>query len=148
MKSFKVFFKLFWYLSVIAMLLFYVFFEGYRVFDFVFGNYSVQKMNVSNYSYNTTVKRESITIVGYISEGRVYFSRFDDDINKLYNLYPPIFFDEKKIHEIEVLKFKHSPIVMLIDDNEFSKWKRNLLLSFLYIVSSIIVILILKKNRK
>ncbi len=146
MESFKICGKLFWYLSMTVIFLFYTFFEGYRIYDYIMGNYEIQTMKAENFGYDSSAKRKSITVYGHIGEEKVYFSRFDKEIRKLYKLYPQFFnADEKITYEIKVLKFEHSNKVMLVDDNEFSRWKKHLLLSSLYITLSIIIILIFKK---
>ena len=147
MESFKIFGKLFWYLSVVVIFLFYTFFEGFRIYDYIMGNYEIQVMKAENFGYDSSAKRKSMTIYGYIGEERVYFYRFDADIKNLYNILDSQFFteDNKKTYEIKVLKFKHSHKVMTVDDDEFPKWERGLLLAFSYITLSIIIILILKR---
>ena len=116
-------------------------------------NYSIQEMKISNFYYNrrTSLRgggNQSITVIGYIGKERVYFSRFDKEIGKLHNLYPQVFLDNEKDYEIKILKFEHSPKVMLVDDDEFQRWKRNLLLSFSYIILSIIIMLLINHKKK
>ena len=152
MKSLKIFFKLWWYLSVIVVFLFFIVLETYRIYDYTTGNYSIQKMKITEYKLHSDRNGKSIMVIGYIDDDEVYFSRFKDEVNKLYKLYPQIFprffSDDKKTYEIKVLKFEHSSRVMLIDDEEFPKWKKRSLLSSLYIILSIIIMIVLKKNRK
>ena len=154
MKSFKIFFKLVWYLSVVVVFLFFIVIEIHRIYDYVMNNYSIQKMKIADYYYNYGISGKgggtgtSIIVIGYISEERVYFSRFNEGIDKLYSLYPQFFSNDKKTYKIKVLKFEHSHRVMLADDDEFSKWKRNLLLSFSYIILSIIIALYIKNKKK
>ena len=131
MKSFKFFFKLCWYYSVIVLFLFYSFFEGNRIFDYVFGNYSVQTMIVSDYDYTPSRRVTWLDIYGYIDGKKVYVSKDANEIYALRELYPEVFSDEKKINKIKVLKFEHSRRVMLTDDNEFSKWKKTWSLIFI-----------------
>ena len=148
MESFKIFGKWCWYLSIVVIFLFFIALEAYRIYDYTTGNYSIQKMRLTEFRHSSGSRKRggrSIMVIGYIGKEKVYFSRFNDDIKKLYKLYPQIFSTNKKNYEIKVLKFEHSPRVLLIDDNEFSKWKKHLLLAFSYITLSIIVILILKK---
>jgi hypothetical protein len=135
--------KIIWYLSILLIFLFNVFFDGYRIFDYCLGNYSMEKMKITNSSSNSSPKRRSLTIEGNINGENVYFSRFDDDINELYNFYPVLSSKDKKNSIINVIKFKNSENVMLFDGNEFEQWKRNLLLYSLYIFFSVIIILML-----
>ena len=132
------FLKIVWYLSVLVVFFFNLFFNGWRIFDYVQGNYAVKKMNVENYSYNSTSRRKSITIEGYIDNEKVYFSEFDKNIDKLYQLYPTIF-SENENTTIEVLKFKNYQNLLL--PSEFKDWKTELLLSVLYIVVSLLIYL-------
>ena len=134
----KKFLKIVWCLSVFIVFFFNLFFNGWRIFDYVQGNYAVEKMNVENYSYNSTSRRKSITIEGYIDNEKVYFSEFDKNIDKLYQLYPTIF-SENENTTIEVLKFKNSHNLLL--PSEFKDWKTELLLSVLYIVVSLLIYL-------
>ena len=134
----KKFLKIVWCLSVFIVFFFNLFFNGWRIFDYVQGNYAVEKMNVENYSYNSTSRRKSITIEGYIDNEKVYFSEFDKNIDKLYQLYPTIF-SENENTTIEVLKFKNYQNLLL--PSEFKDWKTELLLSVLYIVVSLLIYL-------
>jgi hypothetical protein len=135
--------KIIWYLSILLIFLFNVFFEGYRIFDYCLGNYSIEKMTITSSSSNSTSKRKSVTFQGTINEEDVYFSRFDDDINELYNLYPFLSSKKKNNLIINVIKFKNSDNVMLFDDNEFGEWKKTMLFFSLYIFFSIIIIFML-----
>lgn len=126
---------------MILVFLFNVFFDGYRIFDYAFRNYSVQKMTITNSSRNSSAKRKSLTIEGNVGDRKVYFSRFDDNINELFNLYP---FLPSKIGNapmINIIKFKHSNKVILLDDDEFVQWKKHLLISSLYVFFSIMFFL-------
>ena len=138
----KVFINICWYLSIIIIIVFNISFEGYRIFDYIFKDYTTKEMVIKDYSYDSTARRKSITIEGVVDKERVYFSKFDEDVDKLFNLYPVIFSNNKKTFVIKVLKFKHSHKVILVDDNELIKWERNMLISGLYILISIVIIFI------
>lgn len=160
------FIKIVWILSVFVILIFYVVFESFRIYDFFTGNYTIETMQVSDYNYSSNSRRKSITIIGHIKNQRVYFSRFDNEIEELYNLYPGIASDklsseDKKIissvfpdsnlessKTIKVLKFKHSQIVMLTKDNEFQSWKTNLYFFTFYCIMSIILFIIIRKLKR
>ncbi|OMQ09280.1 hypothetical protein [[Flexibacter] sp. ATCC 35103] len=136
--------KIIWILSVVVIFLFNLFFDGYRIFDYALGNYSVRKMTIINSSYNVTSKRKSLTIDGSVNEGKVYFSRFDEDINELYNFYPSLSSKIKNTPIINVLKFKHSNNVILLDDDEFIQWKKHLLIYCSYMFFSVIFFILFK----
>jgi hypothetical protein len=133
--------KILWCVSVLVVFLFFMSFEGYRIFDYVSGDYTVQKMTITDSSYESTPKRKSVMINGNINGEKVYFSRFDEHISELYNLYPFLSSNNKNTSVIEVLKFKHSHKVMLLNDDEFTQWKKHLLMSSLYVGFSIMFFL-------
>jgi hypothetical protein len=136
--------KIIWLASVFVILFFNIAFDGFRTFDYLFDNYSKKEMTVTKYSFDSSSRRKSITIEGVVDKNKVYFSRFDKDIDSLYNLYPAIFSKEKKETIIKVLKFQHSNIVMLLDD-EFNHWKTRLFFSGIYCLISIIIFIYIKK---
>lgn len=159
------FLKIVWILSVFVIVVFNIAFDGYRILDFITGNHTVKTMKISDNSYETTSRRKSITIFGHVGSEKVYFSRFDDEIGKLYALYPEITSNELSANEdnkiisfalldvnldnskhIEVIKFKHSQIVMLTKDNEFQRWKNSLYLFAIYSMVSIIILIFMKKS--
>jgi hypothetical protein len=158
------FIKVIWVLSVAIILIFHIAFEGFRIFDFFTENYSVKTMKILSSNYSSSSKRKSITINGFIDKERVYFSRFDNEIGELFSLYPGIAMENNEIEElssvfpdtfknsyndsknIEVLKFKNSHIVMLTKDNEFQRWKIRLYLFSLYSLTSIILLILIKKK--
>lgn len=134
------FFKIVWVLSVLIIFTISILFDGFRIFDYIFNNFSKKEMTITNYSYDSSSRIRSITIEGVIDKKKVYFSRFDENIDKLNSLYPKILLKNKERFVINVLKFKHSNIVMLIDDDELLKWKREKILSCIYIFSSLLII--------
>lgn len=158
------FIKIVWILSVFIIIVFNLAFEGFRIYDFITENYNVKTMKVSNYNYSSSSKRKSITINGYIGKEDVYFTRFDDEIEELFSMYPGITIENKQINElnsvyndtfknsktnsknIEVLKFKHSDIVMLIKDDEFKRWKTRLYMFSSYSIISIVILILIKKK--
>ncbi len=134
------FFKIVWVLSVLIIFTISILFDGFRIFDYIFNNFSKKEMTITNYSYDSSSRIRSITIEGVIDKKKVYFSRFDENIDKLNSLYPKILLKNEERFVINVLKFKHSNIVMLIDDDELLKWKREKILSSIYIFSSLLII--------
>lgn len=138
----KVFIKIWWYLSIIVIFVIPILLDGFRILDYLADNYTTKEMVVKYYSYDSSAERKSITIEGVVDKERVYFSRFNEDIENLYSLYPLIFSENKKDFIINVLKFKHSHIVMLIDDNELIKWEKEKLWCGIYIFFSIVIIFI------
>ncbi len=144
------FLKIFWYLSILVISIFFISFEGYRIFDYIQGDYTRKKMNVKSYSYYSDSARSSIIVEGYIDNEEVYFYEYDDDMKKLHQNYPIIFSTPHK-HNIliDVFKFKHSKKVLLI--TELYKWEKKILLFSLYIFISLLIIsinLLIKKNEK
>lgn len=140
------FIKVFWLGSVVVIMLFNIVFEGNRIVDFVLGNYSIKTMKVSKTFFNSSPRRKSITVVGHIDMKEVNFSRFDDEIDDLYSLYPNISDNNlNKTINIEVLKFNSSDKVMVISGNEFDSWKMYLYYSFLYCIISSLILFYLKK---
>lgn len=137
--------KIIWWVSVFVIIFFNIAFDGYRIFDYLLNNYSKKEMVITDHSYNSSSRRRSITVFGTVDKRKVYFSRFDEDIDNLNNAYPEIFSEENKHFVMSVLKFKHSNIVMLIDDNELSRWKARLFFSGIYSLISILILLFLKK---
>jgi hypothetical protein len=129
-----------WVLSVLIIFTISILFDGFRIFDYIFNNFSKKEMTITNYSYDSSSRIRSITIEGVIDKKKVYFSRFDENIDKLNSLYPKILLKNEERFVINVLKFKHSNIVMLIDDDELLKWKREKILSSIYIFSSLLII--------
>lgn len=158
------FIKIIWIVSVFIIIIFHITFEGYKIFDFLSKNYSIKTMEVTDYYYDTYSRRKSITINGFVDKERVYFTRFDDEIGELFSLYPGIATENKEIEKlssvfpntfknsyndfknIEVLKFKNTQIVMLTKDNEFQSWKRRLFLFSIYCLTSIIILILIKKK--
>jgi len=161
MSPFVFFFKWVWFLSVIVLFLFYIVFDVFRIYDYVMGNYDTQVMIAENYEYGRHEGTSSVTVSGHIGEEKVYFTKYDDEIRTLHELYPQLHklykgityeddetdADDDEItdaanettYEINVVKFKHSRQVLLADDNSFPGWKTELLLISLYIILSVII---------
>ncbi len=151
MESFKIFGKLCWYLSVVVIFLFFLGLESFRIYDYVTGQYTVQKMKMTEIKHTSHKGgRGNVRIIGYIGNERVYFSRYKlQDRYDLYRLYPQFFYaEEQEPYEVEVLKFEHSPRVMLVDDNELSRWKKWMSIYIAYVALSVAIILIGRRNRK
>lgn len=127
------------------MLTFDFILDGKRFLDFVSNNYYNSSMKVSKYSYYNSGRAASITIEGNINLEKVYFSKFDDNIDDLTSFYPNIqdTMLNKKIN-IKILKFKNSKNVMTLYDDEFTSWKNRLYLDLMYYIFSIIIFIILK----
>jgi archaellum component FlaC len=118
--GFVLFFKITTFLIPIIIILFHIFFEYDIIKDYLKNDFSVKEMVVKNKEYNSSSKRKSITFFGILEKKDVYFTKFDDEIDKIYNAYPDI---ENKVTKIDVIKFRNSKIVMTTINNELEKWK-------------------------
>ncbi|TDP01677.1 hypothetical protein EV145_104387 [Flavobacterium sp. 245] len=104
----------------IIIILFHIIFEYNIIEDYLKNDFSVKKMVVNNKEYNSSSKRKSITFSGIVENKNVYFTKFDDEIDLIYNAYPDI---GNKVTKIDVVKFRNSKIVMTTINNELEKWK-------------------------
>ena len=118
--GFVLFFKITTFLIPIIIILFHIFFEYDIIKDYLKNDFSVKEMVVKNKEYNSSSKRKSITFSGIVENKNVYFTKFDDEIDKIYNSYPDI---GNKVTKIDVIKFRNSKIVMTTINNELEKWK-------------------------
>lgn len=137
-KSFFVFFRVCWYLSVFILFIF-VLFDIHRIYDVITHNYRTENMIMEKESYYSSIKGgKTLTIYGNIDDNKVYFFMYDEEID--FNL-----FEENK--PIKVVKFKHSKNVLRADNNAFTRWKTTRF-RFLYYIFISIVFMIIKRKYK
>ncbi len=99
-------------------------------------------MIVLNKEYNISAKRKSTTFFGILENKKVYFTKFDNETDQIYNVYPGI---ENKITKIDVIKFRNSEIVMTTIDNELEKWKNEKKTCITISLISILIFVFLNK---
>ncbi|WP_238250841.1 hypothetical protein [Capnocytophaga cynodegmi] len=126
-----------------------------RIYDSIGGNYSVEEMVVSKIEHYSSVggSRSSGTktlhIKGIIGSQQVIFYRTSSGenygIEEFLTMYPDI----DTGYKLKVIKFKHSSQVMLVEDNEFYKWRKHRIIMFFTSLIGIIVFgILLKKDKK
>lgn len=137
-KSFFVFFRVCWHLSVFILLIF-VLFDAHRIYDVITNNVLIEDMRMVEESYYSSIKGgERLTIYGNIDDNKVYFFMYDEEID--FNLF-------EKDKTISVIKFKHSKNVLRADNDAFTRWKTTRFRFLYYIIISIVFMIIKRKYK-
>lgn len=138
-KSFFIFFRLFWYLSIVFLLLF-ILFDCKRLYDFVTNDYQLEKMFVETCKWGGhSQAKKDLTIFGNINTNeKVCIYLYRDNIEGS-------LCEEGKL--IDVIKFKHSSEVLRADNNAFQNWKMTLFSFIWYVVISTIIIFLKRKYK-
>ncbi|MFJ1428730.1 hypothetical protein ACILD6_09015 [Capnocytophaga canimorsus] len=137
-KSFIVFFKVLWYLSIFAFCV-YLSFDANRIYDVITYNYKIENMIMEKESYSFSAKGDKVlTIYGHINGKRVLLNMFDEEIN--FNLF-------EKDKNISVIKFRHSKRVLLADNYSFISWRKKSFRYIWYVLISIVIIIFKRKYK-
>lgn len=140
--GFLLFFEITTFLIPIVIILFHIVFEYNIIQDYLKNDFSVKEMIVQNKEYNISAKRKSTTFFGILENKKVYFTKFDNETDQIYNAYPGIGY---KITKIDVIKFRNSEIVMTTIDNELEKWKNEKKTCITISLISILIFVFLNK---
>ena len=80
-KSFFIFFRVCWYLSIFILFIF-VLFDIHRIYDVITHNYKTENMIMEKKSYFFSAKGDKdLTIYGHINSKKVKLDMFDEEIS-------------------------------------------------------------------